>query len=154
VDDPDALPISPTEQARLDALGRALEEAAKDLRDGKVDPQLLKDLGMTQEQFKNFVEEYTQKFGQVKEMLAQTQRPTESVQTGVQTPGDDKLSTGNTVDGQMGVSGTDKLAPDDIRKLNEAKATKVSPEYRREVEAFFKALSENAGSTVPKNEKK
>jgi hypothetical protein len=124
------------------------------MRDGKIDPQLLKDLGMTQEEFKGFIEEYTQKYGQVKDMLSQTQRPNETVQTGAQVPGDDKLSTGNTVEGQMGVSGTDKLAPDDIRKLNEAKATKVSPEYRREVDAFFKALSENAGSAAPKSEKK
>lgn len=149
MEDPTGQGVSPAEQARLEAIGRALDEAIKQMRDGKVDPKLLKDLGMTEEQFKAFVEEYTQKFGQVKEMIDQAHKPSGAVRTETVLPGDDKLSTGSTIDAGLGVSGTEKLSPDEIKKLNEAKINKVSPEYRKEVEAFFRTLSENANSTPP-----
>ena len=126
------------------------------MRDGKVDEKLLKDLGMTEAQFKAFVEDYRQKFGQVKEMADQVAKPSGVMKTDVTAPGDEKLSTGTTIDGTVGVTGTDKLLPDEIKKLNEAKLNKVSPEYRKEVEAFFRTLSET-GSTpapAPKDDKK
>ena len=47
------------------------------------------------------------------------------------------------------LAATDKLLPDEIKKLNEAKLNKVSPEYRKEVEAFFRALSENGNTPTP-----
>lgn len=100
---------------------------------------------MTQQQFKTFVEEYSQKYGKVKEMLDQTQRPAKSAGT-TATPGDSRLQTGTGVSGNMTITGTENLSPDEIKKLNEAKLNKVSPEYRKEVEAFFRSISENSAA--------
>jgi len=44
------------------------------------------------------------------------------------------------------VRGSEKLSTDDVRKLYEQRAKTVSPEYRKQVEAYFRAISEAAPS--------
>lgn len=151
VDDNPVENLTPAQKAQLESLGRALDEAQREIRENKVDPKLLKDLGMTSEQFKGFVEEYSQRYGQIKDAIARTSGGASSGT--VQQAGSDKLQTGQGIDTKVGdTAGGDKLSPDDLRKLNEAKTAKVAPEYRKDVEAFFRAISENArnlSSTPP-----
>ncbi|NBB94557.1 MAG: hypothetical protein GVY16_02345 [Planctomycetes bacterium] len=51
---------------RLESLGRALDEAARQIRDDQVDPSLLKDLGMTPQAYRDFVEEYRKRYQQAR----------------------------------------------------------------------------------------
>jgi hypothetical protein len=127
----------------LDTLGRALDEAQKELRDGKVDPALLKQLGMNTDELKAFVEKYSKRVGDLKAQKEKTETPGLVVNGNIGLGGTDKVQQGRGTDVDAG-AGTEKLTPDQLKKLNEARANKVPPEYRDEVEAYFKAIS---GST-------
>ena len=138
---------SADQQASLDSIGKVIAEAEKELRDGKVDPELLKALGMSQAQFAAFVEKYTQRIGEVKKMADQTAKPTGTVVSSAVIPGNTRQQAGRGVDGRMDdVRGSEKLSTDDVRKLYEQRAKTVSPEYRKQVEAYFRAISEAAPS--------
>jgi hypothetical protein len=131
------------QQASLEAIGKVIAEAEKELRDGKVDPELLKALGMTQTQFAAFVEKYTQRIGEVKKMSGETAKPTGTVIGSAVIPGNTRQQAGRGVDGGMdGVRGSEKLSTDEVRKLYEQRAKTVSAEYRKQVEAYFRAISE------------
>ena len=138
--------LSPAEQAKLEALGRAIDEMAEDIRTDKVDPTLLEKLDMTPGQFKQFVEAYKEQFDKVR-----AKRKGQG-QTG---EGTGKVGAGNgTVEagrgtGDIATGNAGKLSPDEIRQLNERKMQKVSPDFRREVEAYFRAVSESGNTTNP-----
>ena len=133
------------QQGNLESLGRLISEARKDLRDGKVDPELLKSLGMTREQFAAFVEKYTQRIGKVEPMKDSTPRPGGIVRGDFVIPGSDRKQTGTGLDPKLeNVRGGEKLTPDEVRTLYEQRAAKVSSEYRKQVEAYFRAISEAA----------
>ena len=135
------------EKALLEAIARIIDEAQKEIRDDTVDPKLLKDLGMSLAQFKAFIEEYSSRFGAIKQMADRTQPPDGSMIGAIVLPGEDKTQAGKGADGSVGNStGSQKLSTDEIRKLSQARAAKVSPEYRKEVEAFFRAISESSGN--------
>ena len=52
---------------------------------------------------------------------------------------------GRSTDKRLGdTSGMSDLTPDQIRKLYESRKAKISPEYRKHVEAYLRAISENA----------
>ena len=60
-------------------------------------------------------------------------------------PGSGRTQAGRGLDGKVeNVRGSEKLSIDEIRKLYEQRAKKVSPEYRKQVEAYFRAISEGA----------
>ena len=81
--------------AKPDAVGRVLDEAQKQIRDGDVDPKLLKDLGMTAPQFKSFVEKYSQKFEQVRKVQQESgQCPDQQVTGAFVAPGSDHRQGG------------------------------------------------------------
>jgi len=150
VGEADGSAVAPTRIADIPSVGRAIDEAQEKLRSGKVDPELLKALGMTQPQFKTFIEQYAQKYGQLKQMLDRTRRPTNTVQDAYSLPGSDRLARGQTVAGDLGqTSGAENLTTDNLRKLYESPAAKVSPEYRKQVEAYFRAISESANRPTP-----
>ena len=54
--------FTPAEKQRIKSLGRTIDEALRRSRAGKVDTEMLKDLGMTAEQFAGFVKRYTDRF--------------------------------------------------------------------------------------------
>lgn len=127
-----------------------MSEAIKQVRQGDVAPQLLKDLGMTEGEFAAFVEKYAELFGKSRDMPDRTERPTGTVEGGFQLPGSSRLQAGQGADKDLGnVAGTEKLSPDELRKLYESRAAKVSPEYRKQVEAYFRAISEAAAKNEP-----
>jgi hypothetical protein len=49
----------------------------------------------------------------------------------------------------LDVRGGEKLTPDQLRKLRESSAARVSPEYRQAVEDYFRAISEGAAARTP-----
>ena len=146
---PDKINISPVQASQLQSLGRALDEAQKELRGGKVDDELLKQIGMTPPQYQSFVESYSQLFGKVKPLLAVTERPTATVNNAFFAPGTQQVQTGKGLDSKLGVSGTEKLTGDQMKKLNESRAARVSPEYRKSVDAYFRSVSEGSAPPSP-----
>ena len=51
------------------------------------------------------------------------------------------------MDGKLdGSHGSEKLSTDEVRKLYEQRTKSVSAEYRKQVEAYFRAISEAAPS--------
>jgi hypothetical protein len=140
--------LSPADRQQLAALGRVIDEAQKQLRGGDVDPKLLKDLGMTQPQFKTFVEKYTQRLERVKDDRGDVSGgPVEGRQDG---PGGRTAQAGKTLDQQLlEVRGGEKLTPDQIRQLYESRSAKISPEYRKQVEDYFRAISEGGAGSPP-----
>jgi len=146
VNAPEAPGMTPKQAARLEAVGRVIDEARKRIRGGKVDPELLKELGMTAGQFAAFVERYQSRFSRIAKMPAGTVRPGRSVSGAFKLTGSSTLQKGRGGDEGLGdVAGAEKLPTDRIRKLRQPRLTKVSSEYRKEVEAYFRAISEGPG---------
>lgn len=136
--------LTPAEKARLRSLGRVINEAQKRVRANKVDPDLLKALGMTPAEFGAFVEKYSRRFGKTRKAPSKTERPGETIGGAFQLTGTSGRRSGKGLDRKIGSSGTEKLSPDELRKLYESRATKVSPRFRKEVEAYFRAISEQS----------
>ena len=136
--------LTPQEQAQISSVGRVMDEAQKQLRGGDVDPALLKDLAMTPQQFRTFVDQYTQRLEKVKREPGE--QPAGQQQAETSGPGGAQAQSGRGMDSQvLDVRGGEKLSPDQLRKLNESRSAKVSPEYRKQVEDYFRAISEGAG---------
>jgi hypothetical protein len=149
-DGPPAGPaISAQEQAAIASVGKVIDEAQKQLRDGDVDPKLLKDLGMTSQQFKGFVEQYTQQLDRIRRNGDDA--PAGTQQARAEGPGGKAVQAGQGLDQQvLDVKGGEKLTPDQVKKLYESRSASVSPEYRKQVEDYFRAISEGgAGATPP-----
>ena len=143
--------LSPAEQGRLRSVGRTIDEAARRIRSGQVDAELLADLGMTAGELAGFVEQYREIFGRSKDMPERTERPTGTIRDAFQLPGRGGRQSGRGLDGGLDdVAGSEKLSPDELRKLYESRAAKVSPEYRKQVEAYFRAISEAASRKPPR----
>jgi hypothetical protein len=134
--------LSPEMQAQLQALGKAMELAEQQVRQGNVDPKLLSDLGMSQAQFAAFVKEYTDRFGQIHKMADQTARPAAAGEAPAMNIGQQGLQTGRGADSGVTGRGGEKLSPDELKKLYEQRSAGVSPEFRSQVEAYFRAISE------------
>ena len=145
MDDAEVDKLTPEEKEKLESLGRALDEAQKQLRDGEVDPELLKKLGMTEKEFKDFVKKYAGKYGKARDMLEETER-TDRTDRLVVRGGSGQTQEGTgTADDATGASGREDLSPDEIKKLYESRKGNVSPEYRKQVEDYFRAISEGLG---------
>lgn len=150
MDIPEADRPTPEQKALLSVLGRVIDEGRKQIRGGKVDEELLKQLGMSAPQFTAFVERYEEMFGKVASMPRSTARPSGTVRGAFLLTGAETLQKGRGVDSRLrGIKGAEKLTTDEIRKLYESRAAKVSPEYRKEVEAYFRAISEEAPTQRP-----
>ena len=115
-------------------------------RAGKVDTEMLKDLGMTAEQFAGFVKRYTDRFDKIRKKTDdKPPLPKDIVRNAFDQMGSKKVQEGRSTDKRLGdTSGMSDLTPDQIRKLYESRKAKISPEYRKHVEAYLRAISENA----------
>ncbi|HUT01283.1 MAG TPA: hypothetical protein VM031_02420 [Phycisphaerae bacterium] len=146
VKEPTGLPLSAAQKANLRSIGRLISEAQKDARGGKIDPALLRSLGMTRDDFIAFVKKYSQRIGEIEKMSEKTVGPDGTIQGSFILPGSDRRQTGRGLSGKLeNVQGSERLSKDEVRKLYEQRASKVSPEYRKQVEAYFRAISEAAG---------
>jgi len=140
--------LTPRQRERLESVGRALDEARRRIRDDEVDPKLLEELGMTRGEFEAFVEEYTRRFGQLEPMPTGTPSPGGRLGGAFTLPGSDRLQPGKGRDGDIGdVEGGEELSPDEVRRLRESRLRRVSPEYRKQAESYFKSISEQAPPT-------
>ena len=138
--------FTPAEKQRIKSLGRTIDEALRRSRAGKVDTEMLKDLGMTAEQFAGFVKRYTDRFDKIRKKTDdKPPLPKDIVRNAFDQTGSKKVQEGRSTDKRLGdTSGMSDLTPDQIRKLYESRKAKVSPEYRKHVEAYLRAISENA----------
>jgi hypothetical protein len=142
--------LSPTavEDQELASIGRVMDEAIKQIRGGDVDPALLKDLGMTAGQFKDFVDKYSRQ-------LALLPRKPDADPAGSQVMpkaghGSREVEAGaNVADQLLDVRGAEKLSSDQVRKLRESRSARVAPEYRKAVEDYFRAISEGSADSTP-----
>ncbi len=134
--------ISPRQVSKLRSVGRVIGEAARRQRAGEVDPKLLKSLGMTGEQFAAFVEKYAARFGKFIVMPGRTERPGMTVKGAFSVPGFEGTQRGRGADSGVGASGGEGLKTDKLRRLYESPTDDVSPEYRKQVEAYLRAISE------------
>ena len=142
--------MTPEQKVKLSAIGRAIDEGRKQIRGGQVDEELLRKLGMTPPQFNAFVERYEEMFGKVGPMPRSTLGPSGTVRGAFLLTGSEKLQGGRGLDRRLGgIQGGEKLTKDQTQKLYESRAAKVSPEYRKEVEAYFRAISEEALGETP-----
>jgi hypothetical protein len=140
--------LAADQAANLRSLGRAIDEAQKEVRTGKYDPKLLQQLGMTFPKYQDFVESYAERFGKVKPMLEKTERPTDAMSGAFLPGGSKELQAGKGIDDKMGkLTGTENLTPDQIQKLFESGGGKVSPEYQKAVDAYFRLISESSRAT-------
>jgi hypothetical protein len=151
VDDPQNFGQAAGGPNNLDALGRALDEAQKEIRDGKVDPELLKQLGMNNGELKAFVEKYTKRIGELKAAKEKSDAPDQVVSGNIGLGGSEKVQEGRGTDVTAGAGG-EHLTPDQLKKLNEARSNKIPPELQDVTEAYFKAISgsnTNTTTTTP-----
>ena len=80
-------------------------------------------------------------------MADQTAKPAGTVVSSAVIPGNAQQQAGRDVDGKLdGSHGSEKLSTDEVRKLYEQRTKSVSAEYRKQVEAYFRAISEAAPS--------
>ena len=127
-------------------MGRTIGEAQRRARAGAVDPSLLKDLGMTAGQFSAFVKRYADRFDKIRSKTQEAASlPKDVVGNTFVQAGGRELQKGRSADARLtDTRGMSNLTPDQIRKLYESRRAKVSPEYRKHVEAYLRAISENA----------
>jgi hypothetical protein len=143
VDPAGPLPDSPADRAALEALGRAISEARRDLRHGRTDPELLAKLGMTEPQLAAFVERYADRFGRLGLMPDQTPIAPDQQVGGFQRAGSVDLQAGRGA-GPLNATGVETLTPDQWRELYETHADQVRPEHRRAVAEYFRRVARPA----------
>jgi hypothetical protein len=132
---------SAIDDPQLSAIGRMMNEARKESRKDEIDPALLADLGMTPRQFRDFVEQYVERFDQ----LRWRDRPVGPPGTGIDTAqraGSDEVRTGEGSGGA--ITAGPPAAPTESAALAPARSERVSPTYRQIVEAYFRAVSEGS----------
>ncbi len=144
VDDPGRTPhLTPEQVEKIRSTGRTINEADRQLRDDEVDEEMLKDLGMTREQYRNFVERYRQRLDKVRPAVDKTERPNKTAPGSRKVPGESGVQTGQPGDGEISVTGSEELTEEEKNKLNESRRSKVSPEYRRHVDEYYRSISDD-----------
>jgi hypothetical protein len=142
VDLPANLPISAEDRSHLESVGQVIDAAVKQRRGGEPDEKLLKSVGMSDKQYGAFVEQYAQRFGKLRPMPERTARPGSAVRDAVAVPGQEGLQKGRGSEKQVGATGMEGLDRDELRELVQPGAEDVSPEYRKQVEAYLKLISQ------------
>lgn len=121
----------------LKSVGEALDKARRQIKSGDIDPKLLEAMNMTAPQFKDFVEKYTAEYDKAlwknRENQKETVKASRSIDDDVQHGVENK--TGNvTADASV-----------EKHRAKEDRGTlpaDVSPEYRKQLEAYLRAVSE------------
>ncbi|MCD4825995.1 MAG: hypothetical protein K8S55_15505, partial [Phycisphaerae bacterium] len=143
----DLPPQAAASAAKLASLGRALHEARRQIRDGEIKPDLLKAMGMTATQFRNFVKEYSQRYERLRRDDA---GPAEVRPGAVEMVGTDTVQKG-TADTAMAPTQQDSArGSQQDRQLQETRSRKVSPEYQKKLEAYLRTVSEETTTDAPK----
>jgi hypothetical protein len=107
---------------------------------------------MDQDEFRQFVEKYATRYGKLKPMLDRTALPTEQRVGSMRVPGQVQLQEGQTLDPAVAdASGSEQLTSDEIRELNESTVEKVSPRYRKALEAYYRYLSQVNSEPEPED---
>jgi hypothetical protein len=129
---------------KLESIGRALNVARRQIRNDKVNPELLKDLGMTSRGFRSFVDKYTEKYHRIRKNLDQA-GPREFRAGGIDMVGSGSLSEGSStvIDG----AGDSRSGTQQDKQLRETRARKVAPEYRKKLEEYFRSVGKGRTGT-------
>lgn len=138
--------FTPAEKRQIKSLGRMISEAQQRARAGDVDAEVLKNLGMTADQYVAFVKRYADRFDKIRKKSSDSPSlPKDVVRNAFTRIGSDKFQKGRSTDTRLtNTAGMADLTPDQVRKLYESRKAKISPEYRKHVEAYLRAISENA----------
>lgn len=119
-----------------------MSEAQADIRAGQTDAKLLKDLGMSASQFRDFVTRYTDRFDRLRTLAERTDRPIRLGWDTAKRAGAEDVQMGKAALGNL--QGTPAVGQDDMTGLATPQRQKVARSYRRHVAAFFQAVSETA----------
>ncbi|MFP4356490.1 MAG: hypothetical protein ACLFUJ_15355, partial [Phycisphaerae bacterium] len=126
------------QREKLESIGRTIQEADRNLRDGQVDPELLKELNMTPQQYTNFVKRYVDQFQQVRQSARRGDGQPEPGQVVIH--GSEQVQQGQS--GKQELTGTEQLSEDEIRRIQQSRLEDISPEYREQVEQYFRNLGQ------------
>ena len=138
-------PIDTTPQ--LAGIDRLMRQAQEQIVGNKVDPQLLQDLNMTPEQFRDFVRKYTERLDRLAPLPARNLRPARISPDTARRAGTAAVKSGNTDLGNF--SGSPQLSQDDLSKRAAARP-KVAEAYRSLVSAYFIAIGQGEPTSQPK----
>jgi hypothetical protein len=104
---------------------------------------------MTPQEFGRFVEEYSQRVDRVRQNL-QRQGPILLDEEGMTELGSTQRQEGDPR-GRIGnVTGLEDLSPDEVRRLYESRIEKVSPEYRKQVEQYYRNIMRQKSQDAPR----
>ena len=120
---------------RLESIGKALENAKLKIETGEVDPKLLTQLGMTNRQFKNFVEKYSQRVKLATNQLATKQKV---LRAKIRQFEKDKLAGVGVPDLKHEITGVENSPRDINKNIRTRRARKVSPRYRARLRDFLR----------------
>jgi len=141
--------LSQAQRSRLRSVGRVIRAAEMQLRRGEVAPSLLRKLEMTHGQYASLVERYTKRFERTIPRTDRTNRPGKLVANAFKL---NNVAAGQRVERdrrRIGrVRGGEKLTADQLRGLYESRAARVSRDFRKHVEAYFRAISDSTSSTA------
>jgi hypothetical protein len=126
----------------LESIGRALSQAGRQIRDESVDPALLKKMQMNPEEFRVFVEAYQEKFDEVRHAPA---GEAERVDDGDREFGSREVQRGEGVSDTVGrVTGAEEGPSETDPKAVQQRSQTVSPEYKQDLEAYLRTVSEES----------
>lgn len=133
------------EAQRLGSIGRALDEAARQVRDDEVDEQLLDDLGMTPQEFRDFVEASRRQYEQAKRRGGDARQIVEGEGQAVGEPGVQE-GRGTNLEG----TSREQRGSEGGRDVRESRGRQVAPEYRKYLEGFVTDVNADpAESSAP-----
>jgi hypothetical protein len=126
-----------------------MSEAQKDIRAGQTDPELLKDLGMSSEQFRDFVTKYTERFDKLRELAGRPASPAPDEADSPERAGDKGVRKGTS--DLRNVTGKVRIQADETGRLADPQRQKTSKTYLRHVQEYFRAVSEavDEGNIAP-----
>ncbi len=102
---------------------------------------------MTEKEFKTFVEKYSDRIDNIRKNPDRTEIPSR-LRDPSELGGSETLQEGRGASEELTQSsGTEDLTDDQLRELYESRTSEVSPEYRKQVEEYFRAISEISTTT-------
>jgi hypothetical protein len=126
----------------IEGIEKLIDEARRRLQEGSIPDDAMDELGMTEPELTQFIKKYQTEIDMYRQnrnrMQARISRDIDQVE------GSEVIQHGTgTSEAVRDVSGQIALEPDQIEKLRESLKTEVSPEYRKQVERYLRAMSEN-----------